>query len=449
MTGPVVFLGAVLAIILGIFVIRKASLEGKLVFVFSLLALAAYFRLHFYLLLLTALSLFAFILIALIWANYAISRITITRKVKDEAMAGENVPVEFTVKSRSRIPLFHTRIWDRINRDRSDNETEEVKFEDPGYVGFLRISRRETSEGSLHVIPPVRGILRFGPIAVQGGDPFGIFNLTKWYTVPDKCLVLPGWVRLTRLPTIPGRLGMREQNRLVQKEGHSHEFIGTRPYSEGDSLRGVHWPLTAKHDELIVRQYQKEVEEELLVVLDADRIGDVGEGAENSLEYLVTISLSLVHAASEHSRPWSLILAGEDIEVISHRTKDSLLHAQYVLARLKPRVGRPIEHVLDEMLRDYPMASCILLTPRIDSGPTDALYRRDATMGGISSTVVRANPDTFASTIQDGARVLGRRMGRAGETASRPMGPARVPVTVVRRGDRIEDTFLGQSMAGL
>ena len=96
--------------IIGVFFIKRASLEGKFILVCAVLSLLAFFRLYHYLLLLVSLSMFAFIGVALVWAWLGSTRVTVTRKVKDEAMAGENIPVTYEVTSRSPVPLFHVRI---------------------------------------------------------------------------------------------------------------------------------------------------------------------------------------------------------------------------------------------------------------------------------------------------------------------------------------------------
>lgn len=442
---PLIFLGSLLILLLVIYLGRRASLEGKFLLGAAIASLAAYFHLHFYLLLLTSLALFAFLGVALVWTWVASTGLEFKRELKKEAMAGENVPVSYTVKTRSFLPLFHSRIWDRAFRVRSDDSQDEVQFEEPGYVGFLRIHQREKSEGILHIVPPVRGRMYLGPVAIEGGDPFGIFHAIKWLPDAGECLVLPSWVRMSGIPVIPARLGAREQEHLVSKEGHSHEFLGIRQWTDGDSLRGVHWGLTAKHNALIVRQFQKEVEEELLIILDADPVGDVGDGSENALEYLITLSLSLLNTAIELARPWNLVIADKKITSFSYDMKEPLRQVQYALAELRPGREQPIEELLDGIRADFPNAACIFLTPRTDAAVVASLQRCDSMVGGgVRSILIRVDPDSFVSKVGSGIKSIKQRRGRSDkQPASVAGGRSGIPEITISRGDNLSDLFAG------
>ncbi len=445
---PLILTGILAILLAGVLLLRKASWEGRFVMACGVIALVAFIRLHFYLLLLVAMSMFAFVAVALVWALMASAGVRVVREVKDEAMVGESVSAEYSAKGRSILPLFHTRIWDRIYRERGDGSIEEFVFEEPGYIGFLRISLREKAEGSMHFEPPVRGVMKLGPIAVEGGDPFGIFTFTKWLPLGEEVLVLPAWVRLNAMPSVPARLGAKEQEHLVPKEGHSHEFMGIRPWTNGDGLRGVHWPLTAKHDALIVRQFQRQVEEEMLIILDADRRADVGDGAENALEYLITLALSLANASYEMGRPWNLVIAGSETVTVSHASTEPLLQAQYALARLKADREQPIEELIDEIRRGYGHSACLLLTPRVDAAPAAALSRGDAKLGeGLRSILVRVDPDTFATTVGDGVKAMKRRREAAGTTSAAHAAVGPVAELTIIRGDELADLFVRHAFA--
>jgi uncharacterized protein (DUF58 family) len=446
---PWIFTGSLLILLVVLYLWRRASLEGKFILIAALASLAAYAHLGYYLLLLTGLSFLVFLWVALAWTWVAIRRLEFSRQVKGEAMAGENVPVNYTARSLAFLPLYHARIWDKAYRARSDDSQDDVPFEEPGYVGFLKIIKREKSEGILHIMPNVRGRVHFGPVAIEGGDPFGIFHSIKWLPVASECLVLPSWVRMTGLPSIPARLGAREQEHLVGKEGHSHEFLGIRPWTEGDSLRGVHWGLTAKHNALIVRQFQKEVEEEVLIILDADREGDIGYGSENALEYLITLSLSLVNAAVEMSRPWSLVIVDKKTYSFSHKMKEPLRQAQYALAALQAKREEPIEDLLDNVRAEYPNAACILLTPRTDQAVSDALSRGDAIIGGdVQSILIRVDPDSFTSSVGSGLKSIKQRRVRSEKQPGMVSSiRSRLPEITVRQGDNLADLFAGVAIS--
>ncbi len=450
MNFPILKILLLAAAVVGILLLKRSSLEGKIILVFALLAFSAWVRLRFALLLFTSLSLVSFVIVAIVWAWIASARLKLKRQIKDEAHAGENVPVNYKVSTRAVLPLYHVRVWDRTYRERADGTSEEQPFDDPGYVSFLRLKTGEESDGLQHFVPPVRGKYNFGPVAVEGGDPFGIFTFTRWLPVNDECLVLPTWIRLTSLPSIPARLGAREQEHLVPREGQSHEFLGTREWTEGDSLRKVHWPLSARHDTLIVKQFQRLVEEEMLVVLDADRCADIGEGAENALEYLITMSLSLIHAANELGRPWTFIIAAEKNSVLNNNSKEALLAAQYLLAMLETRRDDPIESQLADIRRQYQSAAIVLLTARTDPEPGLVMSSGDLqTGGGARSLLVRVDTSTFVPTSGEGIAKLKKFREAVPLKTSKIhefKGAATVNELVISRGDNIAELFLSRAL---
>jgi uncharacterized protein (DUF58 family) len=450
MIGPALIFVIVFTIFLAlIFSIKNAGCEGKVILAFAALSLTAFYRLHYYLLLFTAFALFGFIAVAVLWALFASMRISLKREIKNEALVDENVPVTYKVTSFSPLPLYHVRVWDRLWRGRAAGNEEQLSFEDPGYVGFLRIRRTEWSEAMIHFVPPVRGVLHFGPVGVEGGDPFGLFTFIRWLPVGDECLVLPTWLRMSALPSIPARLGTREQDRLISREGQSHELLGVRAYAEGDNLRRVHWPLTAKHDELIVRQFEREVEEEMLVILDVDRRADIGDGAENALEYLITLASSIIHTASDMAKPWTFVIVGKTVDTFTHRAKESLLNVQYALARLEASREDPIENYLEKIRKEYPSSACALLTARTDPGPAAALSRIDSMIGeGVHSMLIRVDTDTFQGGIDDAVRaMIDKRRTQQTPSAAKvsELATSRIPQITVSRGDNISELFLGRT----
>lgn len=429
-----------------ILALRNVSVEAKFIIIAAVLTFLGFLKIRIYLLLFTSMSLFAFIGVALIWAIIATRRLRVERTLADDAMVGENFPVKYRISSSSLFPVYHTRIWDYAGKVRSDGNTERLEFSDPGYISFLSIGRGNASEGTMHVIPEARGRVKLGPIAIEGGDPFGIFMLRRWIRATDEFLVLPGWIRLPSLPAMFTRIGSREQINQVNREGSSHEFLGIRAWSEGDSLRRVHWPLTAKHNQLIVRQFQKEVEEELVIIVDADKRADIGFGAENAFEYMVTLAISMVHTANDQGRPWSLVIQGRERRTFSHQNRDSVTTVQYVLAEILSDREDDIELHIADIAKEHRSVAFVLITPRTDYGPSAALAGVNTVIDlAAASLVIKFDTSTFATGIDSGMEILKRkrssRVRQPEETVSASYGSTPVTELLFRRGNKIDEIF--------
>ncbi|MFO8114708.1 MAG: DUF58 domain-containing protein [Halorubrum sp.] len=100
-----------------------------------------------------------------------------------------------------------------------------------------------------------RGERRFGPVAVTASDVFGLFERRAVVEEYDavlaypSCLAIPAWFR--RALYAEDAVGTSRQR---------EEFDRLREYARGDPLRDVHWPATAKHDEIVVKAFAAETE---------------------------------------------------------------------------------------------------------------------------------------------------------------------------------------------
>jgi uncharacterized protein (DUF58 family) len=77
--------------------------------------------------------------------------------------------------------------------------------------------------------------------------------------------LLPGWQDLFEVHESAAN---HRRTRSMSDEG---DFFGLRAYRHGDSPRWIHWRSSARRDELVVKQFQREDSRELVVLLDLFR----------------------------------------------------------------------------------------------------------------------------------------------------------------------------------
>jgi uncharacterized protein (DUF58 family) len=99
-----------------------------------------------------------------------------------------------------------------------------------------------------------RGILTVGPLRVVFGDPFGLTRLILTAQGASELTVYPHVDRIAPVPRTTGSdpLGGISHPDALGRGGE--DFYALRPYVVGDDLRRVHWPSSARHDDLMVRQ---------------------------------------------------------------------------------------------------------------------------------------------------------------------------------------------------
>jgi uncharacterized protein (DUF58 family) len=157
------------------------------------------------------------------------------------------------------------------------------------YVGFHRfmwLQRRKTGVTTEQLdLPPIpamgdvhakmtaqplrRGKVVLSKLTIAQPDPFGLVYGLEEFDRPEQVLVLPSRYPIPLNYVPPG--GRHYQPGGVSSAwsvGESEEFVSLRDYRDGDPLRRIHWPSTAKRDKPVVREHQDEYFVRQALVLD-------------------------------------------------------------------------------------------------------------------------------------------------------------------------------------
>jgi uncharacterized protein (DUF58 family) len=99
--------------------------------------------------------------------------------------------------------------------------------------------------------------MRRGPVGaqawvVESSDPVGMFRGRRTSADSEVALVLPRFASLARRP----QAREMEASVAAPRAGSGTELFGIREYRPGDSLRRIHWRSSARHGELVVREYE-------------------------------------------------------------------------------------------------------------------------------------------------------------------------------------------------
>lgn len=118
-----------------------------------------------------------------------------------------------------------------------------------------------------------RGIYRVGPADVRVRDPLSLTESGGLAGSPDRLVVYPAVEDLDGLPLGRGQDPMVNTSRASFANRGGEDFFTLREYQQGDDLRKVHWPSSAKRDELMIRQLEMPWQSRALVLFDPRRAG--------------------------------------------------------------------------------------------------------------------------------------------------------------------------------
>jgi uncharacterized protein (DUF58 family) len=137
-----------------------------------------------------------------------------------------------------------------------------------------------------------RGRFELGPLEAKRADPFGLVSRTTTIGPAVQLTVYPAIEAVTEMAPARGHRPATTQPVTAGPSGE--DFASLRAYEIGDDLRQVHWPSTARLDELMIRQLDHPLEGHATVVLDLR----AHVHTEASLERAVSAAASLIVACA-------------------------------------------------------------------------------------------------------------------------------------------------------
>lgn len=308
----------------------------------------------------------------------------------------------------------------------------------PGRV--VGLPSRGTRQWLAKVTLTRRGSFRLGALRVRTGDPFGLFSTEMQVGQPTNVVVFPEIVALPhwRLPpspidgTTPARRRFEAATPLVSS---------VRPYVHGDAINRIHWLSSARHSELLVKEFDLEQAADLWILLDLDRGVHAGIGNDASVETAVTIAASVAMRTLADNRAVAMTASARRIQVHQPdrgpRVEQKLLH---LLANVQADGGHSLAEVLTATLPQLRrgMTLCIVTgsTDRTWVRGLSALRRR-----GVAALVILLDRASYIGVDPDD-------QSRA-ELAAVRHALAEYDVThrLVRRGDDVAEAIGGRTRA--
>ena len=155
-----------------------------------------------------------------------------------------------------------------------------------------------------------RGLFTLGPTSLETGDPFGFYCVTLEYPGISTMMVMPP---IVKLPAIDVASAARaSEGRLIAERtpDQSVNAAAVREYAQGDSLHRIHWPTSARRDDLFVRIFDRTPASDWWIFLDMHQDVQAGEGQEATEEHGVVLAASLASQGLEGGTAVGLAASG-------------------------------------------------------------------------------------------------------------------------------------------
>jgi len=257
-----------------------------------------------------------------------------------------------------------------------------------------------------------RGILTVGPLDVELTDPFGLTHVSMTASGASELTVYPHIDELSPLPLTSGNdpLAGAEHPNSLGRGGE--DFYALRDYVVGDDLRRVHWPSTARHDELMVRQDELPWQGRGTVVLDVRSSTNTAE----SLELVISAGASIVAAGSGRQDLVRLVTTdGADSGFAAgHAHVEAIMEH---LASIEATNDSSFQRVLDRLTRSAAGGALVIVVSLVSPADLDRMARLRRRFGSL--TIVQFDRSSWdTSAVPAAGSLSGAAMMRITSAAS-------------------------------
>jgi uncharacterized protein (DUF58 family) len=378
-----------------------------------------------------ALGLVLAVLGAVAWMRF-VEKPTALRRAHGpgDHVAGDDVPVRLEVEAEGRLPAGSLVVRERIARL---GERETV---------VRRSGRRLAGAYVLPAVPRGRYAIESAEVVLE--DPFGLERAVVDFARNESLLVYP---RLVEIEHVFSDSGARTPGgrHLLLRRPTGFELHSVREYEQGESLRRVHWPSTARRGDLMVKELEDAPRDEAAVLLDADAASVVGEAPDSTFEVQVRAAGSILKSHVRRGRRSSLIVNS----LARHYARVNSFEADWhraleLLAAVEADGVTPASTFLAD--EAGPAARALELTVVTASlSPTLVERLLQRTLAHHLASMVYVEPTSFSTAGT--SPVLPRPLANEARAQLIRLERAGVPVAVVRRGDDLA-ACLGVEKAG-
>ena len=262
-----------------------------------------------------------------------------------------------------------------------------------------------------------RGRYAFEPVRIAVEDPFGLARAELTQGEPQALVVFPRLVPLESLFS-EGGAHAQDGRRLLLRRPTGFELHSVREHVQGESLRGVHWPTTARRGRLMVKELEDAPRDELVVLLD----GDASATGGDLFDVAVRAAGSILRTHVDRARRSALVVNSAARETVSITTDGDWARALEALAGAEANGQTPVFALLQTDGGTAARAlELVVVTSRVSPALADRLVQRQLSRRGTALVYVAAThePEPLLLRLQS----------------------VGIPVAVVRRGDDLREAL--------
>ncbi len=279
-------------------------------------------------------------------------QLKVERILPEKLSNGDHNPVQILLEHTYRYPLQLNLI------DELPEQFQKRDFE-------LQFNMRASQTAKTYYLRPVkRGVYRFGKLHVFMASPLRLAMRRQSFEQPKHVKVYPSFIQMRKYELIAlankSHLGVKKIRRL----GHTMEFEHIKEYNKGDDYRTINWKATAKHNKLMVNQYQDEKSQNIYSVIDMGRVMKLPFNRMTLLDYAINSTLAIANIAIKKKDKPGLITFEKKVESFL-KPDSNRKHLHQIFEHLYAQQTRfnetDFEHLYKFVRNNVPTRSLLML----------------------------------------------------------------------------------------
>lgn len=195
---------------------------------------------------------------------------------------GDVLSLKILVKSFSAFPAAYMLV--------ENSAVSNFKKNYNGNIAFFNYHKEKCFSNDLEL--KVRGVYDFSKTNILFTDLFCIMKINKHFAREKFIKVYPRVYGINE-ENFKGKNILQDAFKNIAISEESNEIRDLRLYRDGDSLKKVHWKLSAKHNELYVKNFSAVVSRDTNIILNMNKEDE--EDYDLIEEQMIDLSVSLIN----------------------------------------------------------------------------------------------------------------------------------------------------------
>jgi uncharacterized protein (DUF58 family) len=245
-----------------------------------------------------------------------------------------------------------------------------------------------------------RGCFKIGVHKVEIQDYLGIFIFTKGNKHPIELSIHP---KIIEIENFNRNSSNAPEQRLNNGYGFEDltEIEEINPYVYGDNLNKIHWKLTAKRNELMVKKYQRTTVSNPIFLVDLNKIKNTRESNIVLEDKHIEAVVAVLKFYIENGAAVSLVYYDREIQKIECNNSVDFNHVYEALTKVKFNQNKSFHDIIvSQTITNRNKSEILLSTSTVDNELYKALCQVKSAGFDISLIYVSPQEIIDGETIQ-------------------------------------------------